>query len=474
MDIVSTALPTEKATTLESVFDVLQTSPLSTQAEIDAFYRDMSDVRGPSVVGLLEQSLRRSIGKSPFKVFLMGASGVGKSTELRKLSISLRSTHIPVWLDARSDIDRTRFSPYHIILVIANAIWKELVQLGLQGEVSTSTITKIAEWYYTESVKTTAVIEAKAVIEGGVGAKEESFFSKITGFFASVRGEASVARNTSREVEERRMSTLAELIDAANSFFQDATIALRDKREMEWLVLFESFDKQDVSIASNIELFLNNPALFELLRLNAIFTIPRSITYSSGSARLPMMSRKEVIITETPVFDKSYKPYEVGRDAIRKILGKRLELSLIDPEVLERFITASGGDLRRLFTMVTESADLAIYLSKQNDHIEKPRITHDAAEDTLNRHRLEFKNALAVLYGHEEITVRDKIDKLVSLYRREPISENPDHILAELIDSRAVQEYNGTFWLGVAPLMVDELNRLGALGSDGNYPGGTR
>lgn len=73
---------------LDDVHLTLSPEPLETREEIAAFYRDeLNQVRGGDKTQRLKLGLRRAIqSKSFYKACLMGHQGVGKSTELTRLS----------------------------------------------------------------------------------------------------------------------------------------------------------------------------------------------------------------------------------------------------------------------------------------------------------------------------------------------------------------------------------------------------
>src|SRR5258706_11864986 len=80
------ALQTQAARTLDEVYRTMLLRPLKNQRERDAFYRDMNSVRGGDKIKHIRRDLERAHSVSHFKGFFMGHSGVGKSTEINRLT----------------------------------------------------------------------------------------------------------------------------------------------------------------------------------------------------------------------------------------------------------------------------------------------------------------------------------------------------------------------------------------------------
>src|SRR5438132_1483051 len=79
---INGVLQLTRAQTLEQIARTLSPEPLEDAAELNAFYRpDLNTVRGSDLVSEMKIVLKNSFGAIPFKAFLMGHSGVGKSTE---------------------------------------------------------------------------------------------------------------------------------------------------------------------------------------------------------------------------------------------------------------------------------------------------------------------------------------------------------------------------------------------------------
>ena len=77
------------ATNLNDLHLTLRLDPLVDKEELERFYRgevnNNNNVRGEDTVARLSRKLQQAYEGIPFKTFVMGHRGVGKSTELSRL-----------------------------------------------------------------------------------------------------------------------------------------------------------------------------------------------------------------------------------------------------------------------------------------------------------------------------------------------------------------------------------------------------
>ncbi len=97
-------------------------------------------------------------------------------------------------------------------------------------------------------------------------------------------------------------------------------------------------------------------------------------------------------------------------------------------------------------------------------------ISLDDADGAVMSLRFDYKQLLGST-GEDSVTLSEKLDRLVALYRREdPAVEVPDRVLYLLLRQRCALQYNGAGWIGVHPLIVDLLVEFAKL--DRNALGG--
>jgi hypothetical protein len=190
--------------------------------------------------------------------------------------------------------------------------------------------------------------------------------------------------------------------------------------------------------------------VFQDLRVNMIFTIPVWLAYSPDANRLPF---ERHMIHDTPVYGLKHDPHANGRAAVRAVLEARVSPSIFAEGQMTRLIVASGGNLRDLFSLVLDAGEGA-RARNQAANVIGP----DDANAAINKMRREYRLKLGQSpYDVQPIPYSAKLEKLLAIYNASPDSDIPDRVLYSLLRGRAIQEFNGTGWYGIHPLVVDIL-----------------
>ncbi|HET6382135.1 MAG TPA: hypothetical protein VFJ58_01985 [Armatimonadota bacterium] len=447
------------ATTLNDVYKTVSPEPLMDDVRFEAFYFEgLNDVRGGDRIAHLVLGLQRGFGGVPFKRFVMGHSGVGKTTELSRLCREVDDRFQVIRFAAISELDPGSFRPFDVVLLMLARLGEE-TQRVVGIEPSPAMQQAIVEWFATEieteSTQTKAEVEASA----GAGVQGGSLWSGILGLFAGVRGGIKYVSERDVKTIQYRFARLSQLVELVNRLLDECNRLLRQASNKEWLFLGDDFDKPGIPAERIEDLFLNYANIFTELNCHLIFNVPIELAYSEKGRELPYPCE---CIPDTPVFRRDHSAHAEGREALQAVLAARLNLSLFDEGVADRLIVTSGVNLRDLFLLVSEAADNAILRPKFNERIEA-----EDADAAINNLRTEYMRSLGQsAYDAAKITYPEKAERLVSIYEDKPGSQIPDHILHSLLRARAVQEFDGERWFGVHPLVVDILSRDGTLKSE--------
>jgi hypothetical protein len=469
-------MPIGPATRLEDVHKTLSPEPLTRPDEFRAFYREeVNRLRGGDTVGRLELGLRRAHGGSPYKSFLMGHPGVGRSTELTRLVQRVEPSFRAIRFSATTELDPVAFKPFDVLLLMmAEAAERTArpIDLGGAGQPpSEERLKEIWGWFASEETTISQARSKALEVAGGMGGMPDSWWAKVLGLFGTLRGEVKYASVRERTIVEYRLSRLSDLIEVTNRLLDECNEKMRRAARAEWLFIGEDFDKAGMPPGQIENLFLTYANVFKELRAHMVFTIPIELGYAR-SAQLPFPSDRVLSIPDTPVFQPDHSAHHLGREAVSSILRARVCPELFAEAQMMRLIVASGGNLRDLFALVCHAADTALLRKAEHDRIQ--RSDADAAIDAL---RTEYERRLGrSSYDRDDIPYESKADLLVRIYNQDQTARIPDPALYSLLRARAVQEFDTTRWFGVHPLVVDVLTSQDRIppSADGAVPGGTR
>ena len=137
-------------------------------------------------------------------------------------------------------------------------------------------------------------------------------------------------------------------------------------------------------------------------------------------------------------------PYPEGFQKLREIVLHRIQPGLIDEDALKLMIEKTGGSLRDLFHVINAAADRA-----------ENRASGKVAREDAERALMNLQSAMT------RMIVGDRHEFLAEIYngKRKEI-DNEDKML-DMLQARAVLEYNGQRWFNVHPLVADYLRELG-------------
>jgi hypothetical protein len=359
---------------------------------------------------------------------------------------------VGIRLSIATELNPASFKVFDVLLLMLARLAEEADKLKAVplGGISEHLVSDIERYFATEQVKRSGTRTIAAGVEAGAGMKGDSLWAGLLGLFASAKAEMKYAADRKAETIEYRLQRLPDLVDLCNRLIDVCNQTMLDKTGKEWLLVIEDLDKTGISPQQLQELFIQYGTVFQDLRVSMIFTIPVWLAYSSEASRLPF---ERHMIHDTPVYDRSHDPHENGRAAVQAVLEARVSPSVFAEGQMTRLIVASGGNLRDLFFLVLDAGEGA--------RARNPAATvigPDDASAAINKMRREYRMKLGQSpYDAQPIRYSDKSAKLLAVYSRGPDSDIPDRVLYSLLRGRAIQEFNGDWWYGVHPLVVDIL-----------------
>jgi hypothetical protein len=122
-------------TTPAEIPQTLRPEPLETAEELEAFYQHrIQEVRGIDRIGQLRICLEDAHAADlPFKAFLLGHPGVGKTTELSCLLLEVKDRFRPLRLSVTSELNPGTLRFYDVLLLILIRLIQEVSQPSVIG-----------------------------------------------------------------------------------------------------------------------------------------------------------------------------------------------------------------------------------------------------------------------------------------------------------------------------------------------------
>lgn len=451
-----------KATRIEDVYRAFDPSPLDSADELQTFYVDeLNRIRGSDRIQVLALGLRRQFQKGCYKAFVMGHSGVGISTELTRLQQQVSSQFRTLRLSATRDFDPVNFKAFDIPLRIAIGMAEETARPveegGAGSQVPDALIQPLLDWFNIEEKTVKKGTDVSGTTSAEIGTRG-TVWEKFLGFSVSVKGEIKRSSGREQKIIEYRQKNVGQLADLSNAIIRDCNRRLREATDREWLVIGDDFDKPGVPPESIEEIFIDYGGILGDLHCHLIIDIPVSLGHSSRANQLSPQFEGPHNFPDTPVYQKDHTAHKKGREALGSVIAHRMDTSLFARGQEMRLIVASGGNLRDLFSLIVDAATNAELRSQPKPAVRISKADCDAA---INNLRKEYRDHLGTTdFDIEKADLKAKLDKLSDIYLGKPEAEVRDATLYSLLHAKAVQEFNGTSWFGVHPLIVDFLDRL--------------
>ncbi len=451
---------------LRHVDVVLNPKPLETKDDLEAWYRGqdrLRSLRGQDVAAILAVGLDREQEDPPFRAFVMGRSGVGKSTELTRLSLDVHKRYQTLRFSIRDQLDPRFFTSFDVLLLLCVTLAEETERVTGQPP-ERAVVKELFDWYIEEDDTISTEFRTSIDLAGGTDT-QNTWWDKVVGAFVTIKGGLQYAQTRKSEVVAYKLKRVKPLIDVANRLIRNCNALLSEFNGKEWLIFGEDVDKPGLDQDRVKELFIvHGNSIFGSVEANMVFNLPLGLTYGEVADKLPLLPR--YTIYDVPVYNPAKEPNEEAINYVEEILNSRVSRDLFEEDQARRLIIASGANLRELFTMVRQAAIEA--RTRQSKRIEAVDV-----DRVLQTFRVEFHKRLGTTpFDTTVITPDQQVNRLVELYQMEDTGAAvPDDVLGVLVNSGVVQEFNGRHWYGIQPLIVDVLERMNKVSDP---KGGTR
>ncbi len=443
----------ERATNLKEIMKSLQPSPLTLE-DLPEFFEETSDARDPHLVRRDDVFNRLGTGDN-FKILLTGHAGCGKSTELTKFQEEHGKEYAVVSFSLIEEAQLSQASIEVLLVLIVDTLVKHIGSV-LNVKLSEETLKSVYDWFSEafEIKEKDLRYEAKAGIGADIGS---SYLGKLLGIGFNIKADIKSGSNTLHRKITKENRRLSELAYFCGLIVKEARLSVKEQLHRDLLLVIEDLDKVPIQAAD--EIFIQNPAPIAELPCKAIYTAPLWLLCSPRSTVLDPLFKK-ITIPMIKTDEQNGEPCDKGLQALKEILDKRMDLSLIEKDALDLAIQKTGGVLRHLFDALTTAASTASQAVRRGIRSREVIVEGDVRYG-LDQLRSELVRRIGVLglpeeYRDVSVTVEAMYDRLRELNKR-PRRLESDPVSLLLLQAHAVIEYNGQGWHRVHPLIAEHL-----------------
>lgn len=422
------------------------------RSELKEFFVETDEGRDPQsgLRHILKQQLEDAEGNARLLVY--GHGGCGKSTELVKLVEEIEESFFCVSFSVQDKMALTDIRAEDIILVMMEQLMESAQESNLK--VKDSDLKPIFEFFMettrTDENSREKSASAKAGAKGGIPVFAP-LFSLLAELSAEVKYSARSQETRVSKVRTRPNELLAHVQVLINS------VANALPKGKKLLIIVEDLDKLDIACAH--EVFIKNANILAGVAGNIIYTIPIFTFHSNEAGTLRRRFDGDIALPMIKTLEMDGKTHAAGFDIVKTIIHRRVDSSVIEEGALDLLVEKTGGVLQHVFEVLHTAASMSnatVPLAKKN------------IEYGLARKRNEFWQEIALpLDASKELAETALYDRLEEYAREQQAGKKTqpttDEVNQILLKSCALVEYNTQRWLGVHPLVKDNLRELGRL-----------
>lgn len=405
-----------KAKDLKEAYNNFYVEPLKEDQEIADFYVE----RPGSVSPMLDLRDRIELASRREKYLFLGFRGSGKSTELYRLEAALdKSRFLVVNYSIRDDLNLSDFDFRDFFVSMALKVYDiarvERISLHPDIEKDFQDFTK----------RITSITEEEETSQSSAGLS----WSQIV--ILKLSREATTRQCLRKELDQK----ISDLIQRLNWLIVD----IEEKSGKELVVIVDDLDKLTRGQQSE-EFFYKNYQLLLEPSCFVVYTFPIPLAFHPQYENVRHAFDGDVILLQIPVRKRNGEPHIEGRKFYSDVISRRIDLDLLEENVLEQAIV-STGKLSELVEVMKE-ASLNAFRKGQT------RISNNDVASALEKLRMTYDRTLTE--AHKKKLLEINICK-------EAREEGPDSVLTrELLFSLTAVEYEDEEgrWCEIDPMLL--------------------
>lgn len=395
----------------------------------DPRWEDFSPARGDQAIEALGRELAWRAEDRFVHAAFVSHRGAGKSTELRRLTEKIKDSYETVILEATLEMDPFHIDAEDLLLNLAFAIESAMQTRGTP--LPSELLARIRAWFDEVVSKTTWAAgfhgEAMAGVEVKAGIPfSAAFVGSFKALFKQENEYRSEVKSVLRKYPGALIQSVNDLLDAANLILGTRPL----------LVVVDNLDRYEHDVIDR--LLVVGADRIRSLRCNLILTPPIGLLLKPKSAQLDQLYSCHFLYAirlRSP--KQAYDLFDgPGRDLMEQALAHRINLDVVVPEkaARDRLISASGGAIRELLDLVSQSALLA----------SGEVILEADAERAIAKRRQRLRDL---------INANGWMPTLVTIAQDKQISADPRAY--DVLFHYLAFKYNGDGWYDVHPLVTE-------------------
>jgi hypothetical protein len=439
-----------KINTLSDIFTNFTNEPVEIGKLANLY---VSAVKGRGDNPTKEMQLRLELSTRPTKILFAGYRGCGKSTELNKLQFEIQTKFSVLNYSIMEESDPINLTYIELFIITMEKLFElaEKQDFPIRKEY----IDSIKGWLATKEIQE---IQDKYIgAESELGSETQFTIPWFQKFFFKLKVAGKTSKNFKETLKQNVEPRLSELIFHCNALIREIRSAGKKRGFQDVLIIVEDLDKIPIDRAES--LFFNYAGQLAQLEASVIFTFPITLLYNQKFNIIRQYFDYDFELPMIKVNNKDGSPNADGRQILREIVSKRMDLSLFEkPEYLETLIAYSGGCLRDLFRMILESASNALIM-------ENTKMQESDIQKGILRLKNDYSNTISDNRKADKtfISAKQYFDTLVAVVN--DVSKHPENTeaLLDLRQNLCVLGYNSENWCDVHPLVKDILKDKGLL-----------
>ncbi len=439
-----------KAKTLRNIRELCRPRPLRID-ELN-FFVETTEARDPRR-NSREQLKTELKENKDVRMLFCGHRGCGKSTELNQMISELGDQFLVVNFSVLDEMNYISARADDLMLVIAERVLHKAEEKGIK--LNPKLLNPVIKYFSETTVMNETTKEKLAGVKSKISAKTNVPF--LIKLLAEVKGEIKFdVKSTESSVSTLRKRP-ADLLANTNTIIESVRNGLENENK-KLLIVVEDLDKLDLKQAR--EIYVENIHLLTGIQANIIYSISVFLFHSPDASAFKPCFDKIVSLPTIKIAEPNGERV-LGFNVVKEIILKRVDEEIIESEALDLLIEKTGGVLRHVFQVLATVADMSsAEIPLNTEHIQYG----------LSQLKKDFWNQVTLPYDpipNGPKTVDELYDRLAE-YARNQLKDQKtkpksDSINQLLLKSCALVEYNGDGWLGVHPLVIENLEDLGKI-----------